>query len=306
MLGNKINFFIKLNNGIQMPRVGLGTYAVKDLPGIIHSSIKDGLRMIDTAWFYKNEKEVGKGVKRAISDGLVKREELFVVTKVWPVFKDNPEGSLKESLSNLDLEYVDLVLDHWSYNFYHGKEKQVGPVPLHVFWSNMEGLVNKGLTRSIGVSNYNVQLLSNLLSFAKIKPVVNEFELHPFLTQRELVKYCKSEQIHPIAYNSLCRGDYALNQITQDLNLLENPVFKGYAGKYGVTPGLFALNWALSQDALIIPSTSNPKRMKENLTALNFKITQEDIDELHKQLNKNYRFIEPREYDWTKGVDIFA
>jgi diketogulonate reductase-like aldo/keto reductase len=215
---------------------------------------------------------------------------------------------MKESLNSLGLTYVDLYLDHWSYNFFDDKEtgKQVGPVPLHVFWPMMEDLVNKGLTKSIGVSNYNVQLLSDLLSFAKIKPVVNQFECHPYLTSRELVKYCNSVRVYVMVYNSLCRGDYTKGQITKQLNLLEDPEFKKVAEKYNTTTGFLALNWALSQDILVIPSTNTPNRMKENLQALNFKISKEDLNELHEQLNKNYRFNEPKTYDWTKGIDIFA
>jgi D-xylose reductase len=304
-----IDFTITLNNGMKMPRVGLGTYEVKDLSNIVHSSIKDGVRLIDTAWFYKNEKQVGEGIKKAIGDGLVKREDLFIITKVWPSHKHKVEESMKESLTNLGLDYVDLYLDHWPIPVYNDPKTGVDtkPIPLHEFWPVMESLVEKGLTRSLGASNYHVQILADLLSYAKIKPVVNEFELHPYLTERELVKYCNTQQVYPIAYNSICRGAYInLNNISQSLNLLEDPVFKKYADKYGVTTGVLALNWALSQNALVIPATSNPKRMKENLTTLNLRMSQEDLDELHKQLNKNYRFNECKTYDWTKGVDYFA
>jgi D-xylose reductase len=309
------NFYVELNNGIKMPRLGLGTALVQDVANIAYHSIKDGVRLIDTAWFYKNEKEVGVGVKKAIDEGIVKREDLFIVTKVWPCFKDNPEACLQESLTKLGLDYVDLLLDHWPYNFYYDKEtgKEVGPVPLHVFWPMMEELVTKGLTRSIGVSNYNVQLLSDLLSFAKIKPVVNQFELHPYLSQRELVKYCTTNKVYAMAYFSITRaGSLKKGPGTEPLNLLEDPVFKTYAEKYGVSAGILALSWALSQEAIVIPSTSNPDRMKGNLNALNLKISKEDLDELHDKLNINFRLCDPKNpewvhmTEWTKGVDIFA
>jgi diketogulonate reductase-like aldo/keto reductase len=112
-----IDFYIELNNGIKMPRVGLGTYEVKDLSNIVYSSIKDGVRLIDTA--YKNEKEVGEGIKKAIDEGLVKREDLFIITKVWPSHKHKVEESIRESLSNLGLDYVDLYLDHWPIPVYN-------------------------------------------------------------------------------------------------------------------------------------------------------------------------------------------
>jgi D-xylose reductase len=305
---NKIDFYIELNNGIKMPRVGLGTNAIKDLATVIHQSIKDGVRLIDTARFYKNEKEVGEGIKRAIDEGICKREDLFIVTKVWPSYKRKAEESIKESLADLGLDYVDLFLDHWPLNFYSDKEAgiEVEPYPLHQFWPTMEDLVHKGLTKSLGVSNYKVQLLADLLSYAKIKPVCNQIEFHPYLAQRELVKYCQTENIQIIAYNSICRGVYALRNLTQDLNLLEDPEFKKYAEKYNVTTGVLALNWALSQNVIVIPGTNNPNRMKENLTALNFRMSKEDLDELYQKINKNHRFCHSKNNPWTKGVDVFA
>jgi D-xylose reductase len=295
-----INCYIDLNNGLKMPRLGLGTYAVKELKNIVYESIKSGILLIDTAWFYKNEKEIGEGIKRALEDGLVKREELFIVTKVWPSHKHNPEESLKESLDNLGLVYVDLFLDHWPYNTFYDKvtDKETEPLPLHLFWPKMEELVYKGLAKSIGVSNYNVQLLSELLSSASIKPVVNQFELHPYLTQRDLVNYCNEQNICVMAFKSICRNE--------EVNLLEDPDFKAFADKYNISPGIFALNWALSQNAVVIPSTSNPERMKCNLEALNFTISDFVIKEMHEIMNKNFRLIKPQGGKWTKGIDIFA
>jgi diketogulonate reductase-like aldo/keto reductase len=146
-----IDFNITLNNGMKMPRVGLGTYEVKDLPNIVYNSIKDGVRSIDTAWYYKNEKQVGEGVKKAINDGLVKREDLFIITKVWPSHKRRVEESMKESLTNLGLDYVDLYLDHCPIPIYNDPKTGIDtePIPIHEFWPVMEGLVKKGLTRSL-------------------------------------------------------------------------------------------------------------------------------------------------------------
>jgi D-xylose reductase len=299
----KIDSYIKLNNGMNMPKVGLGTANIPNISPIVYQSIKDGVRLIDTARSYKNEKEVGEAIKKAIDEGIVNREDLFIITKVWPTHKRKVEESLRESLADLGLEYVDLFLDHWPFYDYSNKEAIIEPIPLHQQWAAMEELVNKGLTRSIGVSNYKVQLLADLLSYAKVKPVVNEFEYHPYLQQKELVKYCQSQGVQVIAYNSICRGAYALRDLKQELNLLEDPEFKKFADKYGVTPGIFALNWALSQDIVVIPGTHNPNRMKVNLKALNFKICEGDLDEMQK-LNKDHRFC--LFFTWTNGVDIFA
>ena len=170
----------------------------------------------------------------------------------------------------------------------------------------MENLVNKGLTKSIGISNYNVQLIMDLLSYAKIKPVMNQIEFHPYLAQQSLKEYCQKQGIHLTAYNSICRGKYVGTYHTKaNLDLLNEPIVKDLAAKYNVNPGHIALNWALVQDVVVIPSTANPKRMKENLKALDFKLNKEDVEKINK-LDINYRFNPPQQYDFSLGVDIFA
>lgn len=296
---------LTLNNGLQMPRVGLGTYAIKGLDEIVYESIKDGVRLIDTASFYKNEKEVGTGIQKAISEGIVKREEMFVVTKLWIYEKSNPEEAIKRSLENLGLEYIDLYLDHWPHNIYTDPQtEQVVKVPLHILWKNMENLVNKGYTKSIGVSNYNNQNILNLLSFCEIKPVVNQVELHPYLAQEQLHNFCKENNIHLMAYNSICRGVYAKRK--GELYLLEEDIIKSMAEKYNTSIGNIALNWALVQDVIVIPGTSNPRRMKENLKSLSFRLSEEDLKEITNRLDKGFRFNTPKAKDFSSCYDIYA
>lgn len=295
---------ITLNNGIDMPRVGLGTYAIKELPTVIYESIKDGLRMFDTASYYKNEKEVGEGVNKAIADGLVKREDLFVVTKLWVEDKHQPEVAIQKSLKELNLEYVDLYLVHWPDSMYVTGGKRMS-VPNHVLWKNMEDLVKKGYTKSIGVSNYNVQSLMDLLTYCEIKPVVNQVEYHPYLFQDHLNKFCKDNGVYLTAYNSLTRGDY-VRLSGKTLNILEEPITKELAEKYGKSTGVIALNWALVQDVIVIPSTNNPRRMKENLTALSFKLSEEDEKALS-ALNSNTRLLPHLFANFNgTGYDVFA
>jgi len=281
---------VKLNNGIDMPMIGMGTYAIPQLDQVIYESIKKGLRLIDTAWFYGNEKEVGLGVNKAIDDKIVERKDVFVMTKVWYTKKHDPESSLVEQLKVLNLSYVDLYLDHFpfSINMVDGKEIKT---PRHVFWKNMEGLVKKGLTKSIGVCNYNVQALQDILSYCEIKPVVNQVEFHPYLYQKGLLDWCSINGIYLIAYNSLCKGKYTTMFHNEDttLNLLEEQVVKDAAKKYGKSVGQIALNWSLSQGVLIIPSSSKPERMQENMESDTFTMSNEDIENIG-SLNKGYRF----------------
>ena len=161
-------------NKVKIPSIGLGTAYMSNVSEVVFSSIKDGIRLIDTAAVYGTEKGVGKGIKKAIDQGLVKREDLFIVTKLSKFDIKNPELAIKNSLKMLGLNYIDLYLLHWPKFFdYKGKDKKTNIVPMHVIWPNMENLVAKGYTKYIGVSNFNVQSLLNLLSFCKIPPLVN-------------------------------------------------------------------------------------------------------------------------------------
>jgi len=298
---------VKLNSGHEMPRFGLGTLQVKNLPEIVFAAIKNGVRLFDTAWIYQNEKAVGEGISKAISEGLVKREELFIATKVFPIHKEDPEASLDGQLKDLGLDYVDLYLDHAPFtmitNPFTGQEVKG---PLHLFWPKMEALVKKGKAKSIGVCNYNVQSLMNLLSFAEIPPAINQFEEHPYLTQEGLVDYCKLKNIHVVAYNSLGKNFFveAFHK-SSGLSLIDDKKVVEMAKKYEVSPGVLLLNWAISRGFSIIPSTSNPDRFKENLQCLEFKMSDEDIKELCK-MNIPYRFGGSKESPGCGGIDIYS
>jgi diketogulonate reductase-like aldo/keto reductase len=301
---NKIGPNIQLNNNFSMPLVGLGTYAQQDLDKLIYTAIKDGLRLIDTARIYDNEKEVGLGIQKALQEGVVKREDLFVVTKLWVDDKHQPEVAIKRSLANLNLDYVDLYLDHWPVSIYEKDGKRMAS-PLHLLWPQMENLVKKGLTKSIGVSNYNVQLLMDLLTYCEIKPVVNQVEYHPYLYQKNLKKFCDDYGIYLMAYNSLTRGAYVNSSFNKDLDLVKEPLIVETAQKYGKTPGQICLNWALVQNVVVIPATSKVSRISENLGALSFKLSDEDFEKLN-SLNINYRFNPSSRWPFSLGYDVSA
>ena len=200
-MNNKIR---KLDDGRIIPLIGQGTSRIIDeikegnklisktgnIKRVIYQSIKDGVKLIDTAYKYGNEKEVGEGIKQAIDDKICKREELIIIGKIWLNFKKDPEKALRETLKKLQLDYIDVYMDHWPSGKDFRDERQIeedrrktglgkfDDVQIYEFWPKMESLVEKGLAKSLGVSNYNIQCLSNLLSFCKIKPVMNEVEYH--------------------------------------------------------------------------------------------------------------------------------
>ena len=301
---------ISLNNGLSCPLIGLGTTRMKNVTEVVYTAIKDGTRLIDTASRYKNESEVGDGIKKAIDEGLVKREDLFVITKFWPDQKSDPETALKESLKKLKLTYVDLYLDHWPSvkTYIHDDANNQKLVPVHEYWPKLEKLVELKLTKCIGVSNYTVQNISNILTFCKIKPAFNEVEFHPYLYQKELKKFCDKENIVLLAYNPLVLGGYCKERHSKvmeerKLNLLNEELVLNLAKKYNRTPGQIILNWHMQLGVIPIPGTSNPNRMKENLKALEFKLEEEDVKSLGKFDNKQFRFCDSIEY---YGVDIFA
>jgi diketogulonate reductase-like aldo/keto reductase len=279
-----------LNNGIKMPFIGLGTgKSCKDPKNIVYDAIKKGIRLIDNASIYENEKEVGESIKKAIDDGIVKREDLFIISKVHPMKRHEVESSLSESLSNLGLTYVDLYLDHCPWAIYKDLNNIERKVSVHELWPKMEEIYKKGQARSIGVSNYNVQNLMNLLSFCEIFPAVNEVEIHPYYTQKGLLSYLKSNNIVAIAYGSLCKGRYVKANQTREINLLEEKVIEEIAQKRKTTPGIISLSYGISQGIVVIPSTNNPERIQENLKSLEVQLDEEEI-KLIDRLNENMKF----------------
>ena len=294
-----------------LPKIGLGTFRMGSAEStceIIYNSIKDGTRMIDTAAVCGTEKGIGLGIKKAISEGLVKREDLFIITKCGKHAREDPETAIKGSLKELDLDYVDLYLDHWPlFLRINEKGENFQLVPLHIFWPKFESLVEKGYTKHIGVSNYNVQTLIDLLSFCKIKPFANEVEFHPYLYQKNLLSYCEKENIKIIAYNPICKGNYDYHKGKEKLNLdlLNEPIIKELSNKYKKTPGQIVLNWEINKNVIPIPATSKTTRMKENLGALEFTMDESDIKKID-NLNKNYRFSSSICWNVIGKYDIFA
>ena len=292
-------------------KLGLGTAQIgntKNISEVVYNSIKSGIRLIDTAEVYGSEVGVGLGIKKAIEEGIVKREDLFIITKCYPYSKNDPENAIKNSLKNLKLDYVDLYLDHWpAFVEINEKGENYNLNPMHILWPKFESLIEKKYTKNIGVSNYNVQSLVNLLSFCKIKPFANEVEFHPYLSQKNLLSYCEKENIKIIAYNPICKGNYDYHKGKEKLNLdlLNEPIIKELSNKYKKTPGQIVLNWEINKNVIPIPATSKTTRMKENLGALEFTMDESDIKKVD-NLNKNYRFSSSICWNVIGKYDIFA
>ncbi|WP_019153441.1 aldo/keto reductase [Robertmurraya massiliosenegalensis] len=258
---------VALHNGVHMPWFGLGVYKVTDqseIVEVVSAALKHGYRHIDTASFYQNEEGVGKGIR----DSGISREDIFVTSKVW-----NDEQGYEEtleafdnSLKRLGMDYLDLYLIHWPVA---RKFKET--------WKALEKLYREGRVRAIGVSNFHVHHLQDLMKDAEIKPMVNQIEYHPHLTQEEVHAFCKKEGILLEAWSPLKRGI-----------LLDEPVLIEIGQKYSKTPAQIILRWDLQTEVITIPKSSNVERLKENADIFDFELTSEEMKQIS-SLNKNDR-----------------
>lgn len=183
---------ILLNNGVNFPIIGLGTFMATEgdcKANVIEAVLNAGYRSIDTATLYGNEEPIGDALQEIFATGKVKREELFITTKIWQADKEDIEGDLRKSLKKLKLDYIDLYLTHWSAPKMDWEDaaNPIKATPQHKVWAELERLVDAGLIKSIGLSNCTVPMLIDLLAYARIKPVLNQIELHPYLVQPDLV-----------------------------------------------------------------------------------------------------------------------
>jgi len=200
------NKYLKLNNGLSLPFKGLGTFCGDNFREVITTAVSLGYRHIDTAKLYKNEKEIGEILAELFSSKKIKREEIWITTKVYNEPTSDIIDDVKSSLQDLKLDYVDLVLIHWPFGRLQEDNFTIKQHPMHVIWAKMEECVKLGLTKSIGVSNCNCQMLCDIMSYCKIKPVMLQIESHPYLTQTDLIQFCQRYGIQVTAYSPLCRG----------------------------------------------------------------------------------------------------
>lgn len=260
---------------------------------------------------YGNEPESGQGVARAIKEGIVKRSDLFIVSKLWNSFHDKERVApiCKKQLRDWGIEYFDLYLIHFPISLkyvdpsdryppgftYDGKNVVPGRATIQETWTAMEALVDEGLTRSIGISNFTGQLVMDLLRYARISPATLQIEHHPYLRQQGLVKYVQDQGIAITAYSSFGPQSFIeLNmQCAKDTPLLlENPIIKNIAEKKGKTPAQVLLRWATQRGVAVIPKSNNHDRLAQNLDVLGWKLEEGEIDEIN-GLDKGLRFNDP-------------
>jgi diketogulonate reductase-like aldo/keto reductase len=315
---NKIEKNMKLNTGALMPILGLGTWKsglnkVKD--AVIYAISECGYQHIDCAAIYCNEKEIGEAFKEVFKKNTIKREDIFITSKLWNTDhnKDNVEKACEKTLSDLNLEYLDLYLMHWGVAIPPNEKPLDNPqgrlapqldengilitekVSIRETWEAMEKLVERGLVKAIGIANFTAPMLIDLLSYAKIKPAVNQIEIHAYLQQPELLEFCKYNNIVVTAYSPL--GSPGNSKDKGFPFLLEDNIINEITNTYNKTPAQVLIRWAIQRETVVIPKSVTPERIKENIDIFDFELSDADMKKI-KELDKNLRFVDP--YLWWK------
>jgi len=271
--------YITLNNNLKIPPIGFGSYCLDNPKENVLKALNKGYRLIDTAARYGCETEVGQAINEFLKNNpTIKREDLFVVTKLWITDFKDPVNALKESLKKLNLTYVDSYLIHQPYGpVVDGKFQK--KEPLYKIWNDMEKCVELGLTKSIGVSNFNSQILMDLCSYAKILPVLNQVEIHPWLQQKGLINNMKFlNNIVIMSFYPYCIGKRGVEK-DEKYNLLKNEVILELCKKYNKKPIQIILNWHMNQKIIPLTKSTNIEHISENFD-VQFKMDDEDYKKI--------------------------
>lgn len=306
---------IPVGRGDHMPSVGLGLWKIDNdaTADMVVAAIEAGYRHLDAACDYGNEREAGRGIRIAIERGLCTRQELWVTSKLWNTYhrRQHVRPAIERSLADLGLDYLDLYLIHFPVHLkYVDPEDRYPPgwffdpsadqphmeveaVPLAETWGAMEALHAAGLAKHIGVSNFCCALLQDLLSYATVRPSVLQVESHPYLVQEKLLRYCQQEQIAYTAFSPLGAGSYVpLGMAQSSDSVLEQAIVIQIAEQHGRTPAQVVLRWAVQRGTAVIPKTSRPERLKENIDLFSFTLSDAQMNQIA-ALDQHHRFNDP-------------
>ena len=257
--------YATLNTGANMPLEGFGVFQIPDADEcerVVYDAIRTGYRLLDTAAAYMNEAALGRAVKRAIGDGLVTREELFITTKVWVQDQKNEETAyqaVKTSLAKLDMEYVDLVLLHQALGDYFAA------------YRGITRAYREGLTKAVGVSNFYPFVLANFCENVDVIPAVNQIELHPFFSQEDALALMKEYGIQPQAWGPLAEGKHGI---------FTDPLLVGIGRKYGKSAAQVVLRWNTQRGVSILPKSTHVERMEQNIDIWDFELTEDEMKQI--------------------------
>ena len=297
--------YIILNTGAKIPKIGLGTW--KSAPSVagqsVETALQAGYRHIDGAAIYRNEKEIGQTYQNVFSTGQIKRDEVFITSKLWNTHHARADvlPALKQTLADLHLDYLDLYLMHWGVAVPNTADAEpldkngilvTAPVSVRETWEAMEDLLKTGLVKAIGVSNFTGPMLVDLLSYAKILPAVNQVELHPYNSQQKLIQFCQYKNIAVMAYSPL--GSPGTREAGEPV-LLEDEQVEKIAKAHNKSAAQVLLRWAIQRQIIVIPKSDHPDRIKINLEIFDFELSQVEMDALSK-LDRRFRYTNPQSW----------
>lgn len=310
-----------LPSGNSIPAIGLGTWQMEEgvASEAVATALDVGYRHIDGAAIYCNEADVGKGLAKGFDSG-IKRDDVFVTSKLWND-SHKPEhvrSALEKSLSDLKLDHLDLYLIHWPVAIKHGNMLPssgadfipIDQVPIIETWQAMEECVAAGLTKNIGLSNFSISKLEDLISKADTKPAVNQVECHPFLPQDELFDFCSKQGIQLVGYSPLGSGARPERMRGEaDPVLFEDETVKEIAAKHDKSIGQILLSWGVSRGNCVIPKSTNRGRLQENLEAAQFALPEEDVQAIQ-AIDISHRYVHGKFFEIAgspyKAADVWA
>lgn len=307
-----------LAGGGHLPAIGMGLWKVEPARAAecVYAAAQIGYRHFDSACDYGNEREVGNGLRDALLEKVCRRDELWVTSKLWNTYHaaEHVRPALERTLCDLQLEYLDLYLIHfplamryvpfddryppgWFFDPAAAHPRaELARVPISETWQAMQRLVHDGLVRHIGVSNFNTALLRDLLSYAEIPPAVLQVELHPYLTQEKLLRFCREEQIVVTAFSPLGAPSYVpLEMARENVSALQEPAVLEAAAGHRKSAAQVLLRWGVQRGTAVVPKSSQTDRLRENLNVFDFQLS---IDEMAAitALNRNLRYNDPGDF----------